>query len=179
MRRPWIVPVLIGLALLGAVLILTADETEPVALEEITTAEGLATRIPEGWVVSEQFPFDFVPPTEGKVFDQWTVARACPAEGCAVRSLDQWLALAPDLPTFVGIAAAEGEDVFNIEIRDDCPMPGCSRAQTEAAARLVFVAAFTDGAEDYVACSVRLGLGADQRLADEILDVCRSTEPVE
>ncbi|MEZ5244709.1 MAG: hypothetical protein R2707_06420 [Acidimicrobiales bacterium] len=174
MRRPWIVPALIALALVGAVLIWTADEADVVALEEITTAEGLATRIPEGWVVSEQFPFDFVPGTDGQAFDQWTVARACPPDGCGERSLDEWMALAPDLPTFTGIAATEGEDTFNVEVesRSDARI---MRAQTEAAARLVFVAAFTDGAEDYVACSVRLGLDADQRLADAIIEVCEST----
>ena len=176
MRRPWIVPALIALALVGAVLIVTADDGEdPVALEEITTAEGLATRIPEGWVVSEQFAFDFGPAGGEQVFDQWTVARACPPDGCGARALDDWLALAVDLPTFTNIADAEGEDTFNVEFEtlDDAYV---LRAQTEAAARLVFVAAFTDGAEDYVACSVRLGLGADQRLADEIVDVCRTTE---
>lgn len=175
MRRPWIVPALIVLALVGAALILTADDDEePVALEAITTAEGLATRIPEGWVESEHFAFDFVPATQEQVFDQWTVARACPPDGCAARSLDDWLALAADLPTFTNIADAEGEETFDVEAEtlDDAYV---LRAQTEAAARLVFVAAFTDGAEEYVACSVRLALGADLRLADEIVDVCRTT----
>jgi hypothetical protein len=175
MRRPWIVPSLIALALMGAVLIWTADETDGPALEAITTAEGLVTRIPQGWVVSEQFPFDFVPDTDGQAFDQWTVARACPPEGCGTRSLDEWIALAPDLPTFTNVAEAEGEDTFNVMI-DPLADARVLRAQTEAGARLVFVAAFTDGAEDYVACSVRLGLDADQRLADEIVDVCRSTD---
>lgn len=174
MRRPWIVLVLIGLAIVGAVLIRTADDGDRVALEEVTTAEGLVTRIPEGWVVSDQFPFEFGPAAEGQVFDQWTVARACPPDGCAVRSLDEWLALAPDLPTFTNLAAVEGEDTFNLRIEtlDDARV---LRAQTEAAAELVFVAAFTDGAEDYVACSVRLGVGSDSRLTDAIVDVCRST----
>ena len=176
MRRPWIVPALIALAVLGAVLIWTADESEPVALEEITTGEGLVTKIPEGWIVSAQFPFDFVPVIGEQVFDQWTVARACPVEGCGVRSLEQWLALAPDLPTFTGVEAVEGEDTFNVEI-ETLADARVMRAQTEAAARLVFVAAFTDGAEEYIACSVRLSLAADQRLADEIVDVCRSTSP--
>ena len=178
MRRPWIVPALIAMSRSSErSLIWTADDTEDrLRSRRSRPPEGLATRIPEGWVVSEQFPFDFVPSSDGKVFDQWTVARACPPDGCAVRSLDQWLALAPDLPTFTSIAAAEGEDVFNVEVqtRSDARV---LIAQTEAAARLVFVAAFTDGGEEYVACSVRLSLGADQRLADEIVDVCRSTGP--
>ena len=169
---------LIALALVGAVLIWTADESDDVALEEIITAEGLATRIPQGWVVSDQFPFDFLPDTDEKVFDQWTVARACPPEGCAARSLAEWLALAPDLPTFTNVAETEGVDTFNVEI-ETLADARVLRAQTEAAARLVFVAAFTDGADDYVACAVRLGLDADQRLADSIIDVCRSTERVE
>lgn len=174
MRRPWIVLVLIGLALVGAVLIRTADDGDRVALEEVTTAEGLVTQIPEGWVVSDQFPFEFAPPGDEQVFDQWTVARACPPDGCAPRTLDEWLALAPDLPTFTNLEAVEGEDTFNLRVEtlDDARI---LRAQTEAAATLVFVAAFTDGADDYVACSVRLGVGSDARLADAIVDVCRST----
>ena len=175
MRRPWIVPALIALALVGAAMIWTADDTDDVALEDTTTAEGLATRIPEGWVVSEQFPFEFLPDTDGKVFDQWTVARACPPEGCGARSIDEWLALAPDLPTFTNVTETEGQDTFNVEI-ETLADARVLRAQTEAAARLVFVAAFRDGAEHYVACAVRLGLDGDQRLADAIVDVCRSTE---
>ena len=156
MRRPWIVLVLIGLALVGAVLIRTADDDDRVALEEVTTAEGLVTQIPEGWVVADQFPFEFGPPGDGQVFDQWTVARACPTDGCDARTLEEWLALAPDLPTFTNLEAVEGEDTFNLRVE-------------------TLVAAFTDGSDDYVACSVRLGLDADQRLADEIVEVCRST----
>lgn len=174
MRRPWIVPSLIVLALVGATLILTADESEAVALEDITTSEGLVTRIPEGWVVSDQFPFDFLPVAQEQIFDQWTVARGCPLEGCAPRTLDEWLELAPDLPSFTSVVEAEGEDTFNLEV-ETLGNARVLRAQTEAAARLVFVAAFADGAEDYVACSVRLSLTADQRLADAIVDVCRTT----
>jgi hypothetical protein len=177
MRRPWIVPALIALAVVGAVLIWTADDADDVALEEITTAEGLATRIPEGWVVSEQFSFDFVPDIDEKVFDQWTVARACPLEGCGTRSIDEWLALAPDLPTFTNVRSVEGSDTFNVEI-ETLADARVLRAQTEAAARLVFIAVFADGADDYVACAVRLGLDGDQRLADAIVDVCRATERV-
>ena len=174
MRRPWIVPALIALALVGAVLIWTADDAESVALEDITTSEGLVTRIPEGWVESGQFPFEFQPEAGAQVFDQWTVARACPPEGCEPRSLEDWLTLAPDLPTFSNIRSLEGSDTFNVEVETFSDARVLS-AQTEAAARIVFVAAFTDGAEDYIACSVRLGLTADQRLADAIIDVCRST----
>lgn len=178
MRRPWIVPLLIAFAVVGGVLILTAgEEPDPVALEEIVTEEGLRTEIPEGWVRSEQFSFDFVPSLDAQVFEQWTVASACPPDGCGERSLEEWLDLAPTLPTFTSMLDAEGEDVFGIEIEtfDDARV---LRASTEAAARLVFVAAFTDGAADYVACGVRLGLGADERLADAIVDVCRTTTEV-
>lgn len=175
MRRPWIVLALAVLALVGAVLILTADETAPVALEEITTAEGLVTRIPEGWLESELFAFDFVPARGEEVFDQWTVARACPPDGCGRRSLGEWLALAPDLPTFTAAVEAEGVDTFNV-VAETLADAYVLRARTEAAARLVFVAAFADGAEAYVACSVRLGFGSDERLAEEVVDVCRSTE---
>ncbi len=175
MRRQWIVPALMALAVVGGILIVTADETQGVALEEIVTEEGLATQIPVGWVATPQFPFDFVPPGDGKSFDQWTIARACPVDGCAARSLDEWLALAPDLPTFVGIDAVAEGDLFNVEVQqlDDGRIV---RATTATAARLVFVAVFADGADDYVACSVRLGVAANQQLADAIVDVCRSTQ---
>lgn len=177
MRRPWIVPLLIACALVGAVLIVTAEDDTGVALDSITTEEGLRTRVPEGWVASAQFAFDFVPDTEGSVFEQWTVARACPLEGCGERSLDDWLALAPDLPSFTSIVDSEGDGTFNVEV-ESLSDARVVRAQTESAGRLVFVAAFTDGAAEYVACSVRLGPGADQRLADAIVDVCRSTVSV-
>lgn len=174
MRRPWIVPALVVLALLGAALIWTADDDEGVALDDITTAEGLVTRIPSGWVESDQFAFDFRPDVDEQVFEQWTVARACPLDGCRVRTLAEWIALAADLPTFTNIVDAEGIDTFNLDVEQFADAR-VLRAQTEAGAPLVFVAAFTDGAEDYVACSVRLGLGADQRLTAAIVDVCRST----
>jgi len=174
MRRPWIVLVLMALAVLGGVLIVTADESEPVPLDEITTAEGLITKIPSGWIVSEQSPFNFAPSADTGVFDQWTVARACPFEGCGERSLDEWLALAPDLPLFTGVSNSEAGLFFNLEV-ETLADARVLRAQTEAASRLVFVAAFNDGADEYIACVVRLGLGADERLAVEIVDVCRST----
>jgi hypothetical protein len=176
MRRPWIVVILIVFAVVGGFLIFTADETASVPLEDITTAEGLETRIPEGWVVSEQFPFDFSPPGDGQVFDQWTVARACPPDGCEPRTMAEWLALAPDLPTFTSLAEAES-DLFDVELETMGDARVVS-AQSEAAARLVFVAAFTDGAEDYVACSVQIGLTSDQRLAEAIVDACRDATRV-
>lgn len=177
MRRPWIVIVLIALAAAGGLLIVTAeDDAERAPLESIVTDDGLTTQIPEGWVQSEEFAFDFVPTLDEQVFEQWTVARGCPTDGCAERSLEEWWSLAGDLPTFVGLARSE--DLFNTstETLDDARV---FRAQTETSGTVVFVAAFTDGAASYVACSVQLGLTADERLADAIVDVCRSTEPVD
>jgi hypothetical protein len=177
MRRPWIVPVLIIFAVIGAVMIRTAeDEDPPPSLEEIVTAEGLATRIPSGWVVSDVFPFEFVPPGGGQVFDLWSVARACPLDGCSERSLDEWIALADLLPTFESVREADADTLFDLttEEFDDARV---LRARTETSGQLVFVAAFTDGAETYVACSARVSVGSDQGLADAIVDVCRSTEP--
>ncbi len=180
MRRPWIVVPLIVGALAGAILIMTAqDEQAPLELDEITTAEGLRTEIPSGWVVSEQFPFDFVPAeSDGQAFDQWTVARACPADGCAERSLDEWLSIAPDLPMFTAIEDEGAEDLFGIEVDTRSDMR-IVRAQTETAANLVFVAAFADGAPDFVACGARLAVTADARLLDAIIEVCQRTERVD
>lgn len=174
MQRSWIVVALIGLALLGGVLIVTADDDSGPPLDDIVTAEGLNTQIPQGWLESPEFSFDFLPTLDEQVFDKWTVARGCPTDGCAPRSLDEWWALVDELPTFVGLASTDG--LFNTETEtlDDARV---FRAQTETGGRLVFVAAFTDGAEAYVACSLQLGLSADQRLSDAIVDVCRSTSP--
>jgi hypothetical protein len=178
MRRPWIVAVMIVLAVIGAVLIRTADEEEGPALEDVVTAEGLATRVPAGWTASEDLSFEFSPAATGKQFDQWTVARACPVEGCGERSIEEWIALAAALPSFDSIENADDDSIFNVAVEDFADAR-VVRAQTEANGLLVFVAAFTDGAASYVACSVRIPLGGDERLADAVVDVCRSTEPAD
>lgn len=179
MRRPWIVLLLIVLALVGAILIVTADEPGGPSLVEVTTAEGIVTSVPTGWVASEEFSFEFSRADEDHgEFDQWTVARACPQEGCGPRSLEEWLALADVLPTFVDLRSQDGSGVFGLE-EEYLVDAQVSRAQTETAAKLVFVAAFEDGASSYVACSVRLAVGGDNDLLDAIVDVCRATEPVD
>jgi hypothetical protein len=174
--RRWTVPLLVVAAIVGGVLILTAeDDEEPLPLEETVTAEGLATRIPQGWVAGGDFAFEYVPPTDaGGGFDRWIVARACPVEGCRTRSLDEWRGLARDLPTFVEARAEQDEGLFDIEegFEGDAFV---LRARTLSAAEVVLVAAFLDDTDFYVACSVQASLGADDRLADAVVDVCRST----
>lgn len=177
MRRPWILPALIGLALVGTVMILTAEDGDPEPeLEEIVTEEGLATRIPIGWIAADQPSFEFAPPSNGQVFDLWSVARGCPVNGCGERSLAEWIEVADLLPTFDNVRNADDGTLFNLEAEefDDARV---IRAQTEASGQLVFVAAFTDGAASYVACAARIAVGSDQGLADAIVDVCRETEP--
>ncbi|MEZ5168310.1 MAG: hypothetical protein R2695_18220 [Acidimicrobiales bacterium] len=179
MRRPWIVPVLIVLAVVGAVLVVTADADEAAPpLEAIVTDEGLGTRIPQGWVVSTESAFEFTPPGGDRGFDQWMVARGCPPDGCRARSLAEWMALAGNLPTFTNVRDAEGTDTFNLTERGYADAVEL-RAQTESGGTLVFAAHFRDGAASYVACSARLDLGSDQRLADELVSVCRTTTPVD
>lgn len=175
MQRSWIVIGLAGLALVGGFLILTAtDDGDPPPLETVTTDEGLTTQIPEGWVGETEFPWEFHPPGGAEDFDLWTVARACPPEGCRAATLDEWMVRAPELPSFVDMRSSDGDGLFDVdeERLDDAYV---LRAQTASAGRVVFVAAFADGADDYVACSVRLTLQADERLADEIVRVCRET----
>lgn len=175
MRRPGILIGLIALAVIGGILILTAGDDDPgPPLESTVTAEGLATEIPEGWVAEGTFRWDYHPPGGADGFDVWSVARACPTSGCAPASLEEWLALADDLPTFVDMREAVGDTLFDLteERLSDAHV---ARATTAAVGRIVFVAAFADGAEDYVACSARVALGSDERLADEIVRVCRAT----
>lgn len=167
--------VLLALGIVGFVLVVTADGDGPVLVETIT-AEGLVTEVPEGWQVDPNLRFDYRPPLEvdPSRFDRWTVARVCGPGGCQVRSLSEWMALADDLPTFV----AAFEPDAPLEIIEEQRGDGfrAFTARTSAGALLVRVAAFTDGADHYVECGVDLGLAADQRLADRIVDVCRATE---
>ena len=50
--------------------------------------------------------------------------------------------------------------------------------RTPADTTIVFVAAFTDGAEFYVECGLSLGVGGDERLVEAIVEVCRATEAI-
>jgi len=178
MRRPWIIPALIGLAVIGTLLIVTAEDDPAPVLDEVTTAEGLVTRVPSGWVASGSVAFEFAPPSVNQVFDLWSVARGCPLDGCGERSLADWIAVADLLPTFSNVREVDDGTLFNL-VAEDFDDARVLRAQTEAGGQLVFVAAFTDGAASYVACAARIAIGTDQGLADAIIDVCRSTEPVE
>lgn len=169
--------VLLMLGIIGGLLVLTAGEEGP-PLTEVVTAERLVTEIPEGWVQSEQFVFEWQPVAGGisEVFEKWTVARACGPEGCEPRSMEAWLRIAEELPTFVQARADDsGLEVVRDEVGDDFRV---LEAVTLAESDIVFVAAFTDGAEFYVECGVSLGINGDRRLIDEIVDVCRATEEV-
>lgn len=170
---------LLGLLLLGIVgfvLVVTAPGEGP-PLDPVVSEEGLVTEVPEGWERSEQFAFQFQPPSGlAEVFDRWTVARACGPNGCRIRSLDEWLDAAVTLPTFVQAVAPESEleiieDRFGSDYR-------YMVTRTVAGTAIVFVAAFDDGADFYVECGLSLSAGGDTRLIDEILEVCRATESV-
>ncbi|MDG2026284.1 MAG: hypothetical protein P8J50_04185 [Acidimicrobiales bacterium] len=178
MRRWMVLAALSALAVLGAVLIITADDDEaPPELETVTTAEGIVTQVPLGWAAEGDFIWDYHPAGEPEGFDQWTVTTAgCLGDDdCPVRTLEEWLEVAPSLATFVGVRSGEGSEVFGLreeQLGDAYVM----RARTESSGDLVFVAAFTDSSWDsFYACSVRLGFGSDRRLATEIVDVCRET----
>lgn len=174
MRRrqiPLLVLLLLGIC--GVVLVMTAPVDGP-PMESITTDEGLDTKIPEGWQRSEQFAFEFAPDSGvAQILDRWTVARACGPAGCEKRTLDEWLRIGASLPTFRQALDASAElDVLRDEFGEDYRV---LEARTRADAPVVFVAAFIDGADFYIECGVTLGLDADFRLLDEILDVCRET----
>lgn len=175
--RRLVLAVLLMLGIIGAVLVLTATDDGP-PLTEVVTEERLVTEIPEGWLQSEQFAFEWQPVLGGvaEVFDKWTVARACGPDGCEERSLDEWLAVGRDLPTFVqALEPDSGLQIVRDEFGADYRV---LEAVTLADSDIVFVAAFDDGADFYVECGVALGINGDRRLIDEIVEVCRATEPV-
>lgn len=166
---------LLALGIVGFMLTVTAPSDGP-PLDSVVTSEGLVTEIPQGWEQSEQFGFQFHPPTGlAEVFDRWTVARACGPDGCEPRSLDAWLDEAVSLPTFVQARAPESElEVVEDRFGDDYRF---MLTRTTAGTAIVFAAAFDDGADFYVECGLSLSIGGDSRLIDEILDVCRATVP--
>ena len=170
---------LIGLLLLGIVgfvLVVTAPGEGP-PLASVITEEGLVTEVPDGWERSEQFGFQFHPPTGlAEVFDRWTVARSCGPDGCEKRSLDEWLKVAVTLPTFIQALAPDSElQIIEDETGADYRT---MVTRTSAGGAIVFVAAFDDGRDFYVECGLALSPGGDTRLIDEIVDVCRATETV-
>jgi len=171
--------VLAGLALAAVVglwLVLSAPDDGP-RLVEVTTAEGLATRVPEGWAASEQFGFRFLPPGSAHSdFESWTIARACGPDGCEPRSLDEWLAVAGRLPTFEQAHAPDGG--FQVRSDEYGDRSRVLKATTGTGAEVVFAAAFTAGADFYVECGVVLPAAGDRRLRDAVVDVCLDTRPV-
>lgn len=173
-RRPFLVPlVLLVLGGLGLVLVLTAGDDGP-ELETVTTADGVRVEIPRGWVVSEEFDFQYVPPGAEPTLDVWSVAWACPLDGCAERSLAEWLEVAPDLPTFVAAREEQGVALFDLEERDD-DRSWVLTATTTNQLRIVNVAVFHDGSGRYLACNLVVQ-GEPDGLDDAIVDACRDAE---
>ena len=83
-QRRLFLSVLAVLGVIGFVLVFGERASGP-PLESVVSAEGLVTEIPEGWVQSEQFAFEWQPIAGNpiaEVFDKWTVARACGPDGC-------------------------------------------------------------------------------------------------
>ena len=77
-QRRLFLSVLAVLGVIGFILVFGERTTGP-PLESVVSAEGLVTEIPEGWVQSEQFAFEWQPIAGNpiaEVFDKWTVARA-------------------------------------------------------------------------------------------------------
>ena len=177
-QRRLFLSVLAVLGVIGFILVFGERTTGP-PLESVVSAEGLVTEIPEGWVQSEQFAFEWQPIAGNpiaEVFDKWTVARACGPGGCDERSLDEWLEIGESLPTFVqAVAADSGLTINRDEFGDDHRVvEGTTAAETT----IVYVAAFDDGWNFYVECGLSLGVRGDDRLIDEIVEVCRATVPV-
>jgi len=173
-RRRLALVCLLLLGIVGLMLLITAPDEGP-PLAPVITEEGLVTEVPEGWERSEQFGFQFHPPSGlAEVFDRWTVARSCGPDGCEPRTLDEWLDLASTLPTFVQALAPTSElEIIEDEIGKD---HRTMVTRSAAGGAIVFVAAFDDGRDFYVECGLSLSLGGDVRLIDAIVDVCRATE---
>lgn len=175
--RRLVLAALLLLGIIGGVLVLFEPDDRP-PLTEIVTRDALVTEIPEGWVQSEQFSFEWQPVAGGvaEVFDKWTVVRACGPAGCEPRSLEAWLSISRQLPTFVQATAADsGLEIVRDEFGSDYRVV---EGRTAAETSIVFVAAFIDGADFYVECGVSVGVAGDERLTDEIVDVCRATEAI-
>lgn len=177
-QRRLFLSVLAVLGVIGFVLVF-GERTSGPPLESVVSAEGLVTEIPEGWVQSEQFAFEWQPIAGNpiaEVFDKWTVARACGPDGCDERSLGEWLEIGESLPTFVqAVAADSGLTINRDEFGDDHRV---AEGTTAAETTIVYVAAFDDGWDFYVECGLSLGVRGDERLIDEIVEVCRATVPV-
>ena len=171
--------ILLALGVIGVLLVFGSTGGDRAPLESIVSEEGLVTEIPEGWVQSEQFAFEWQPvagDSVAEVFDKWTVARACGPEGCEIRSLDDWLDIGVSLPTFVQATAPDsGLEIVRDEFGDDHRV---LEGRTAAGTTIVFVAAFDDDRPFYVECGLSVGVNGDERLIDEIVDVCRATVPI-
>lgn len=178
-QRRLFLGILLALSIIGFLLVFGETGADRPPLESVVSEEGLVTEIPEGWVQSEQFAFEWQPSagdSVAEIFDKWTVARACGPEGCAERSLDDWLDIALTLPTFVQAGAPDsGLQIARDEFGDDYRV---LEGEAAAGTTIVYVAAFDDGRSFYVECGLSVGVNGDQRLVDEIVDVCRATVPV-
>ncbi|MEO0495130.1 MAG: hypothetical protein AAF081_17120 [Actinomycetota bacterium] len=177
-QRRLFLSVLAVLGVIGFVLVF-GERTDGPPLESVVSTEGLVTEIPEGWVQSEQFAFEWQPvagDSVAEVFDKWTVARACGPDGCEQRPLEAWLEIGQTLPTFVqALAPDSGLEIVRDEFGDDHRvLEGTTAADTT----IMFVAAFDDDRDFYVECGLSLGVQGDERLIGEIVDVCRATVPV-
>ena len=166
--------ILAVLLVLGLVLVFTADDD--VSLTTTTTADGVVVEIPYGWVVSDEFDFRYEPDVEGVTVDSWSVAWVCPPDGCETRGLDEWLELAPELPTFAAARDdAMSRSLAEVEEEHDT-RSWVLRGRTENDGRIVNVAVFVEGADRYLACNLAV-LGDAGDLDEAIVDACRAAEP--
>ena len=104
----------------------------------------------------------------------WSVAWACPLDDCTERSIDEWLEVAPDLPTFVAAREEAGVALFDLEERND-DRSWVLTATTTNRLRIVNVAVFHDGADRYLACNLVVQ-DEPGGLDDAIVDACRNAE---
>jgi len=174
MRRRLALLALLILGIIGFVLVITADESA--VLEATKTAEGVWVEVPIDWQAEPDRPFEYRPPVSaGRLTDRWIVAWTCGGDGCEPRSLQQWRAMATDLPTFVGIRDAEGSLLFDVtESGDESSYVLASL--TQAGETQVAVAVFFDGSDHYLECGVSVFDDVDD-LATKIVEACRAAVP--
>jgi len=167
--------VLMAFGVVGVVLVITGGEGGP-AFERVVTSDGIEVDIPEGWEPVDDRRFEYRPPAGlAPSPDRWLVAWACGPDGCAARSLAEWVEIGELLPTFVGARADEGDLLFDIEESSD-ELSRTLKATTAPGGVRVFVAVFQDGSDHYVECGLSVFDDVD-RLVDAVGDACRGAVP--
>lgn len=173
MKRLVPLVVLCALAIVGVVLVVTADEQSGPPLETVTTVDGVVVDVPAGWGPSKEVPFRYEPPgADLSNVDSWTVAWACGPDGCASRSLEEWRAVGDRLETLTRARADVGSVLSDLTETDE-GNAHVMRARADGGQVIVSVAVFRDGADHYLECNLSVQ-GDPAGLDQAIVSACKS-----